>query len=103
VNSRGPGGLSGPRTSANLHDTDQAVAASDVAVISPGLVNQTRAQFTKSKLSAPKCRESIRTDMSQPTISSRTAEVNGAQFHCFTAGKGPAVILLHGYAETSLM
>src|SRR6266481_3161563 len=37
-------------------------------------------------------------------ISSRTAEVDGAQLHYLTAGQGPAVvILLHGYAETSRM
>src|ERR1700720_3897157 len=36
-------------------------------------------------------------------ISSRTATVDGLNLHYLTAGKGPAVILLHGYAETSLM
>ena len=33
----------------------------------------------------------------------RTANVEGVQFHYMTAGKGPAVVLIHGYAETSLM
>jgi pimeloyl-ACP methyl ester carboxylesterase len=37
------------------------------------------------------------------TIASRTAEVDGLELHYLTAGHGPAVILLHGYAETSLM
>jgi pimeloyl-ACP methyl ester carboxylesterase len=37
------------------------------------------------------------------TISSRTAEIEGVKLHYLTAGHGPAVILLHGYAETSLM
>ncbi len=37
------------------------------------------------------------------TITSRTAEVDGVQLHYLTAGKGPTVILLHGYAETSRM
>jgi pimeloyl-ACP methyl ester carboxylesterase len=37
------------------------------------------------------------------TISSRTADVAGVKLHYLTAGHGPAVILLHGYAETSLM
>ena len=37
------------------------------------------------------------------SIASRTADVNGLQFHYMTAGKGPAVVLIHGYAETSLM
>lgn len=37
------------------------------------------------------------------TIASRTAEVDGLKLHYLTAGHGPAVILLHGYAETSHM
>jgi pimeloyl-ACP methyl ester carboxylesterase len=37
------------------------------------------------------------------SIVSRTAEVDGTQLHYLTAGRGPAVILLHGYAETSRM
>jgi pimeloyl-ACP methyl ester carboxylesterase len=38
-----------------------------------------------------------------PAIASRTAEIDGLKLHYFTAGKGPPLILLHGYAETSLM
>jgi pimeloyl-ACP methyl ester carboxylesterase len=37
------------------------------------------------------------------TIASRTAEIDGAKLHYLTAGHGPALILIHGYAETSLM
>jgi pimeloyl-ACP methyl ester carboxylesterase len=37
------------------------------------------------------------------TISSRTAEIDGVKLHYLTAGRGPAVLLLHGYAETSRM
>jgi pimeloyl-ACP methyl ester carboxylesterase len=37
------------------------------------------------------------------TIASRTAEVDGVKLHYLTAGQGPALILLHGYAETSRM
>src|SRR3984893_5546895 len=37
------------------------------------------------------------------TIVSRTAEVDGVRLQYLAAGKGPAVILLHGYAETSRM
>src|SRR6202047_2582799 len=37
------------------------------------------------------------------TIASRTEEVDGVRLEYLTAGKGPAVILLHGYAETSRM
>jgi pimeloyl-ACP methyl ester carboxylesterase len=36
-------------------------------------------------------------------IASRTAEIDGLRIHYLVAGRGPAVILLHGYAETSLM
>jgi pimeloyl-ACP methyl ester carboxylesterase len=34
---------------------------------------------------------------------SRTSKVDGAELHYLTGGQGPAVILLHGYAETSRM
>src|SRR6059058_548082 len=36
-------------------------------------------------------------------VVSRDAEVNGVKLHYMTAGHGPTVILLHGYAEASLM
>jgi pimeloyl-ACP methyl ester carboxylesterase len=36
-------------------------------------------------------------------ISSRDVTIDGAKLHYMTAGHGPALILLHGYAETSLM
>jgi pimeloyl-ACP methyl ester carboxylesterase len=36
-------------------------------------------------------------------IASRTAEVDGVNFHYLTAGHGTPLILLHGYAETSRM
>ena len=39
----------------------------------------------------------------QYNIASRMAEVDGLQLHYLTAGHGPALILLHGYAETSRM
>src|SRR5712672_3242999 len=37
------------------------------------------------------------------TIASRAEEVDGVRVHYLTAGQGPTVILLHGYAETSRM
>jgi len=40
---------------------------------------------------------------SDKNIMSRTAEVDGVQLRYLTAGHGPTVILLHGYAETSRM
>jgi len=42
-------------------------------------------------------------DARDGTIASRTAEINGAKLHYMTAGHGTPLILLHGYAETSLM
>ncbi|HEY6064931.1 MAG TPA: alpha/beta hydrolase [Thermoanaerobaculia bacterium] len=41
----------------------------------------------------------------QPTgpVSSRDAEIDGLKLHYLTAGRGPALVLLHGYAETSRM
>lgn len=36
-------------------------------------------------------------------ISERNADVQGTRLHYLTAGHGPAVLLLHGYAETSRM
>src|SRR2546429_2151091 len=37
------------------------------------------------------------------TIVSRSAEAEGVKLHYLTAGQGPAVILLHGYTQTSRM
>jgi pimeloyl-ACP methyl ester carboxylesterase len=37
------------------------------------------------------------------TIASRTADAGDVKLHYLTAGHGPVVLLLHGYAETSLM
>jgi pimeloyl-ACP methyl ester carboxylesterase len=37
------------------------------------------------------------------TIVSRTADIDGVQLHYLTAGHGPTVILLHGFAQTSRM
>jgi len=37
------------------------------------------------------------------TIASHTAQINGVKLHYLTAGHGAPLILLHGYAETSLM
>ena len=42
-------------------------------------------------------------DAQDETIVSRAAEIDGAKLHYMTAGHGTPLILLHGYAETSLM
>jgi pimeloyl-ACP methyl ester carboxylesterase len=41
--------------------------------------------------------------MAEPNIASRSAEIGGLKLHYLTAGNGAPLILLHGYAETSLM
>src|SRR3954470_7904532 len=38
-----------------------------------------------------------------PSIDSKTAKVDNVELHYLTAGQGPTVILLHGFAETSRM
>jgi hypothetical protein len=53
INSRGAGGLSAATASANLDDTDQTVAVSNIVTLSPRMVNETRGQFTNSNLAAP--------------------------------------------------
>jgi pimeloyl-ACP methyl ester carboxylesterase len=40
---------------------------------------------------------------SEGAISSHMASVDGIQLHYLTAGHGPAVVLLHGYTQTSRM
>ena len=40
---------------------------------------------------------------SYKAIAAHTAEIDGVKLHYMTSGRGPAIILLHGYAETSLM
>jgi pimeloyl-ACP methyl ester carboxylesterase len=42
-------------------------------------------------------------DAQDGAIVSRTAEIDGVKLHYMTAGHGTPLILLHGYAETSLM
>ena len=50
--SRGAGALSAVTASAGLDDTDQTVAAGNVATITPRMVNETRGQYTRSHLAA---------------------------------------------------
>jgi len=45
----------------------------------------------------------VSAETSDRNIVSGTAAIDGMQLHYTTAGQGPAVILLHGYAETSRM
>jgi hypothetical protein len=53
INSRGAGGLSAPSASANLFNTDNSIAASNIVTLSSRIVHETRVQFTNSNLSAP--------------------------------------------------
>jgi pimeloyl-ACP methyl ester carboxylesterase len=45
----------------------------------------------------------IGAETSDKNIVSRTAKIDNVQLHYLTAGRGPTVLLLHGYAETSRM
>src|SRR5580704_3482456 len=46
---------------------------------------------------------STRASAQPESIASRMSQVEGVQLHYLTAGHGPAVILLHGYTQTSRM
>lgn len=46
---------------------------------------------------------SAHADAANKNILMHNAEIDGLRMHYMTAGQGDAVILLHGYAETSLM
>jgi hypothetical protein len=52
-NSRGAGGLSAPTASAGLDSADHTFAISNIATLSPRMVNETRGQITASDLKAP--------------------------------------------------
>src|SRR4029077_6234837 len=54
-------------------------------------------------LLAPFFRATAQTQHAPNTIDSRFADVEGTKLHYLTAGHGPAVILLHGYTQTSRM
>jgi pimeloyl-ACP methyl ester carboxylesterase len=49
------------------------------------------------------CGAFAQTPSKPATITQRDAEVDGLKIHYLTAGKGPAIILLHGYTQTSRM
>jgi hypothetical protein len=53
LNSRGAGALGAASASAALDNTDQTIAAGNIATLSPRTVNESRAQFTHSDLAAP--------------------------------------------------
>ncbi len=49
------------------------------------------------------CSSKVYCQAADQTIVSRTAEIDSVKLHYMTAGHGTPLILLHGYAETSLM
>jgi outer membrane receptor protein involved in Fe transport len=51
-NSRGAGGIAAPSASAGLQNADRAFSAANIWTLSPTTVNETRAQFTYSNLTA---------------------------------------------------
>src|SRR5579862_7785818 len=54
-------------------------------------------------VSAAAAESTAKSTSGQSAILSRDAEVEGIKLHYLTAGKGPAVILIHGYTQTSRM
>jgi outer membrane receptor protein involved in Fe transport len=52
-NSRGAGGINYTSAAAGFYDLDQTVAVSNIAILTPRTVNETRGQFTNSNLAAP--------------------------------------------------
>src|SRR5207245_11358094 len=52
ANSRGAGALNAATASAGLDNTDQTIAAGNIATLSVRTVNETRGQFTRSNLQA---------------------------------------------------
>jgi hypothetical protein len=79
-NSRGAGALSAATASAGLDNTDQTVAVSNIATLSPRTVNETRAQFTNSNLLA------LPTDPSDPR-SAFPASLPSARFSGSPTGR----------------
>ena len=55
--------------------------------------------FLSSTFSSTVCAASTKIE----PIESRSTTIDGVKLHYLTAGHGPAVVLLHGYAETSRM
>ena len=53
VNSRGAGSTSYTSAAAGLQDLDQTIAVSNIFMLTPKTVNETRGQFTNSNLQAP--------------------------------------------------
>jgi hypothetical protein len=53
INARGAGGLNAVSNGTSVYDTDHAIAASNIATLSPRTFNETRGQFIYDSLSAP--------------------------------------------------
>jgi hypothetical protein len=53
INARGVGGLNAVSNGTSVYDTDHAIAASNIATLSPRTFNETRGQFIYDSLNAP--------------------------------------------------
>jgi hypothetical protein len=53
INARGAGGLNAVSNGTSVYDTDHAIAASNIATLSPRTFNETRGQFIYDSLTAP--------------------------------------------------
>src|SRR3954462_3258461 len=72
-----------------------AFIGSGALVAALSTIAPTAAQVTRSS--------NVAQPSGQPAVVVRTASVGGVKLQYLTAGRGPAVVLLHGYAETSRM
>ena len=59
--------------------------------------------FVLALVGQPVAPRAQQTPEASTAIAVRTATVDGASVQYLTAGSGPAIVLLHGYAETSRM
>ena len=59
--------------------------------------------FVLALVALPIAPRAQQTSEASTAIAVRTATADGASVQYLTAGNGPAIVLLHGYAETSRM
>lgn len=84
----------------------QAAIAAALAMacthVEPAMTPASRCADASSTPSAPDAKDEAERELAAGA-ESRFASVNGVKLHYLYAGKGPAVLLMHGYAETSRM
>jgi len=79
-----------------------AALSTACAHVEPAMTPAARCADAGSAPSVPDAKEEADRE-SAAGAESRFASVNGVKLHYLYAGKGPAIVLMHGYAETSRM